>query len=82
MSPPRLRRTVAVMPWDSSRFWKAATRRLGLYGLSTTSFSGMRFTWPGMPRSFLAMRSACQSLSLTPSIMAYSKLMRRPVFSK
>ena len=34
------------------------------------------------PRSFLAIRSACQSWSLTPSIMAYSKEMRRPVLSK
>ncbi len=29
---PSLRRTVAVMPWLSSRFWKAATRLLGLRG--------------------------------------------------
>ena len=29
-----------------------------------------------------AIRSACQSWSLTPSIMAYSKEMRRPVFAK
>ena len=43
---------------------------------------GMRLTWPGIPRTRLAMRSACQSLSLTPSIMAYSKLMRRPVRRK
>ena len=44
MSPPSLRRTVTVTPWLSSRFWKAATRRLGLSGLSSTSFSGIRFT--------------------------------------
>ena len=57
-------------------------RLLGLYGLSTTSFRGIRFTWPGIPFSFFAISSACQSWSLTPSIMAYSKLMRRPVFWK
>ena len=70
------------MPWDSSRFWKAATRRLGLNGLSATSLRGIRLTCPGIPRSFCAMRSACQSWSFTPSIMAYSKEMRRPVFLK
>ena len=72
MSPPSLRRTVTVTPCPSRRFWNAATRRLGFKGLSSTSLRGMRFTWAGAPRSCLASRSACQSASFTPSIMAYS----------
>ena len=83
MSPPRLRRTVAVRPWDSSRFWKAAIRRGRLQRTLRHIVQGNQvyMTWHPL-QLFGNKRSACQSWSLTPSIMAYSKEIRRPVFSK
>ena len=56
---------------------------IGGGSLFTTYYEGTtKVKFPGIPFSFLAMRSACQSWSLTPSIMAYSKEIRRPVFLK
>ena len=83
MSPPRVRRTVAGMPPSSRIFWKRATaaRLLGFKGLSSTWFSGIRLKWQGRP--FIRRKSslAFSSESLTPSIMAYSKEIRREVAS-
>ena len=83
MSLPSVRRTVAGMPLASSVFWKRSTvsGRLGFSGLSATSFSGMRFTCAGRPFSFCSRSRAQPGESLTPSIMAYSKEIRRPVAS-
>ena len=72
MSLPSFRRTVTVTPWRSRRFWKAATRRLGFRGLSSTSLRGIRFTCPRVPFRSRASWSAWASESFTPSIMAYS----------
>ena len=84
MSLPSVRRSVAVMPWDSRMVWK---RRMACGDavcrpLSVTLFRGIMLTCAPMPASFLASSSACSGESLTPSIMVYSKEMRRPVFAK
>ena len=81
MSPPRVRRTVAGMPPSSRIFWNRATAalELGFKGLSSTWFSGIRLKWAGRPFSLRSSSLASYSESLTPSIMAYSKLIRREV---
>ena len=81
MSPPRVLRTVAVMPPSSSVFWNAATaaRVLGFRGLSSTWFKGIRLKWAGSPLKRRSSSFASSGRSLTPSIMAYSKEIRREV---
>ena len=81
MSPPRVRRTVAVTPPSSSVFWKAATaaRVLGFRGLSSTWFRGIRLKWAGSPLSRRRSSLAFSTESFTPWIMAYSKEIRREV---
>ena len=61
-----------------NRFWRAIS--LFLYPAPVTSFTGIRFTCAGIPRSLEESSRAQRSLSLTPLIMAYSKDIRRPVF--
>ena len=84
MSLPSVRRTVAGMPLASSVFWKRSTvsGRLGFSGLSATSFSGMRFTCAAIPRRRRMSCFAISGVSLTSRIMAYSKEILLPVFSK
>ena len=82
MSVPRLRRTVAPTPPWRSRSAKAATFQGGLAGTPYpgVGLRGMRLTCAAgeKPRSRRARASAWAGASLTPPIMAYSKLSRRP----
>ena len=84
MSPPSVLLTVAVTPPSSSVFWNVATaaRELGFKGLSSTWLRGIKLKWAGRPYSRRSSSFAWSVESLTPSIMAYSKWMRRPVASK
>ena len=82
MSVPRLRLTVACAPSATSRSRNSATRAGGdpVVGQPGVGLSGIRLTWAAgrRRRHRAASRTASLSRSLTPSIIAHSKLIRRP----
>lgn len=83
MSEPNVRRTVTQMPRFSNISINACMRwrELRCCFLPATAFTGIKFTWHNMPCKRCANSCAHASLSFTPSIIAYSNDMRRPVAS-
>ena len=74
MSVPRLRRTVALTPSDTSWRRNASTPAGGVPGVANpgVGLRGIRFTWARSERAMPASSRAETGLSFTPSMSAHS----------